>query len=120
MIACCCGPGTPRRSVDLIVHHNDAVLELPPGAVSIGGSAVTEHHGWMRGNNILAWSHHPEYCFDPWILEQMMDLERDPGAAMYTLPAQFVDLARERLTMRTDYIWMMQQLFRFFLGQLHL
>jgi hypothetical protein len=85
----------------------------------MGGSAVTEHHGWMRGQNILVWSHHPEYCFDPWILEQMMDLERDPDSAMYTLPAQFVDLARERLlTTRTDYIWMMQQLFRFFLGQL--
>ena len=55
--------GTPRRSVDLIVHHNDAVLELPPGAKSLGGSAVTEHHGWFRGANVLAFAHHPEYCF---------------------------------------------------------
>jgi hypothetical protein len=37
------------------------------------------------------------------------------------LQAQFVDLARERLlSKRTDYVWMMQQLFRFFLGQLRL
>ena len=47
-----------------------------------------------------------------------MDQERDPGSAMYTLPAQFVDLARERLRRPTDWLWLMQQLFRFFLGQL--
>ena len=55
---------------------------------------------------------------DPWILEQMMDQERDPASAMYTLPAQFVDLARERLRRPTDWLWLMRQLFRFFLGQL--
>jgi hypothetical protein len=100
------------------------VLELPPGAVSIGGSSVTHHHGWMRGGNILTFAHHPEYCFDPWILEQMMDIERVANSPMYShvdLPAQFVDLAREKmLTTKTDYVWMMQQLFRFFMGQLSL
>ena len=44
-----------------------------------------------------------------------MDQERDPASAMYTLPAQFVDLARERLRRPTDWLWLMRQLFRFFL-----
>lgn len=105
--------GCDRPSYNIHVHHNDGILELPPGAVSLGGSSVTEYLGWMMGGHILAFSGHPEYSRDPWVLERMLLIERRDRL----LPAQFVDYGLRDLWLPTDYGWQTQQQLRFFLGQ---
>jgi GMP synthase-like glutamine amidotransferase len=108
--------GCDRPSYRIHVHHNDGILQLPPGAVSLGGSPVTETLGWMLGDHILAFSGHPDYSSDPWVLEQLMQVERE----QHLLPAQLVDYGLRDLWTATDYIWQTQQQLRFFLGQLSL
>lgn len=105
--------GTDRLAYNIHVHHNDGVTQLPPGAVSLGSSGVTEYLGWMLGGHILVFSGHPEYSRDPWILEQMMIVERRDRL----VPAQLIDYGLKDLWNPTDYIWQTQQQFRFFLGQ---
>lgn len=104
---------TDRLAYNIHVHHNDGVTQLPPGAVSLGTSGVTEHLGWMLGSHILVFSGHPEYSHDPWILEQMMVVERRDRL----VPAQLIDYGLKDLWNPTDYVWQTQQQFRFFLGQ---
>ncbi|MEB3210570.1 MAG: hypothetical protein VKL39_04420 [Leptolyngbyaceae bacterium] len=105
--------GSDRPSYTIHVHHNDGVTKLPPGAISLGTSGVTEVLGWMLGSHILVFSGHPEYSRDPWILEQMMVVERRDRL----VPAQLIDYGLRDLWNPTDYIWQTQQQFRFFLGQ---
>ncbi|MEO0532737.1 MAG: type 1 glutamine amidotransferase [Cyanobacteria bacterium P01_A01_bin.123] len=105
--------GTERESYAIQVHHNDGVTQLPPGAVSLGTSGVTEYLGWMLGGHILVFSGHPEYSRDPWILERMMLVERKDRL----VPAQLIDFGLRELWNPTDYVWQTQQQFRFFLGQ---
>ncbi|MEM7770489.1 MAG: hypothetical protein AAF327_08265 [Cyanobacteria bacterium P01_A01_bin.37] len=105
--------GCDRPSYDIHVHHNDGVTQLPPDAVSLGTSGVTEYLGWMLGNHVLVFSGHPEYSRDPWILEQMMMVERRDRL----VPAQLIDFGLRDLWNPTDYIWQTQQQLRFFLGQ---
>lgn len=107
---------TDRTSYKIHVHHNDGITQLPPQAVSLGTSGVTEYLGWMLGNHILVFSGHPEYSRDPWILEQMMDVERRD----HLVPAQLIDYGLRELWNPTDYIWQTQQQLRFFLGQFQL
>lgn len=95
------------------VHHNDGVTQLPPGAISLGTSGVTEHLGWMLGSHILVFSGHPEYSRDPWILERMMQAERRD----HLVPAQLIDFGLQTLWNPTDYVWQTQQQLRFFLKQ---
>ena len=104
---------TEREAYSIHVHHNDGVTQLPPGAVSLGTSGVTEHLGWMLGQHILVFSGHPEYSRDPWVLEQMMLVERRDRL----VPAQLIDFGLQVLWHPTDYIWQTQQQLRFFLGQ---
>ena len=104
---------TDRPSYSIQVHHNDGVVELPPGAVSLGTSGVTEYLGWMLGSHIFVFSGHPEYSKDPWILEQMMLVERQDQL----VPAQLIDYGLRDLWKPTDYVWQTQQQFRFFLKQ---
>ncbi|MEM9152042.1 MAG: type 1 glutamine amidotransferase [Cyanobacteria bacterium P01_F01_bin.3] len=104
---------TDRPAYNIHVHHNDGVTQLPPGAVSLGTSGVTEHLGWMLGSHILVFSGHPEYSHDPWILEQMMVVERRDRL----VPAQLIDYGLKDLWNPTDYVWQTQQQLRFFLGQ---
>ncbi|MBE7380723.1 MAG: hypothetical protein F6J95_004860 [Leptolyngbya sp. SIO1E4] len=106
--------GTDRTAYAIQVHHNDGVVELPPGAVSLGTSGVTEYLGWMLGSHILVFSGHPEYSRDPWILERMMLVERRD----HLVPAQLIDFGLRELWNPTDYVWQTQQQLRFFLGQL--
>ncbi|PSN17124.1 hypothetical protein C7271_19365 [filamentous cyanobacterium CCP5] len=108
--------GTDRTAYAIHVHHNDGVTKLPEGAVSLGTSGVTEYLGWMLGGHILAFSGHPEYSRDPWILERMMIVERRDRL----VSAQHIDYGLQALWNPTDYIWQTQQQFRFFLGQLRL
>lgn len=105
---------TDRTSYAIHVHHNDGVVQLPPGAVSLGTSGVTEHLGWMLAQHILVFSGHPEYSRDPWVLQQMMDVERRDRQ----VPAQLIDFGLRELWNPTDYVWQTQQQLRFFLGQL--
>ena len=105
--------GCDRRAYNIHVHHNDGVTQLPPDAISLGSSGVTEYLGWMLGSHILVFSGHPEYSRDPWILEQMMIVERRDRL----VPAQLIDYGLKDLWNPTDYIWQTQQQFRFFLGQ---
>ncbi|MEM6425755.1 MAG: hypothetical protein AAF728_11440 [Cyanobacteria bacterium P01_D01_bin.128] len=108
--------GSDRASYAIQVHHNDGIIQLPVGAVSLGTSGVTEYLGWMLGSHILVFSGHPEYSRDPWILERMMLVERRDRL----VPAQLIDYGLQNLWNPTDYIWQTQQQFRFFLGQLSL
>jgi len=104
---------TDRTDYAIQVHHNDGVTQLPPGAISLGTSGVTEHLGWMLGQHILVFSGHPEYSRDPWILERMMLAERRDRL----VPAQLVNFGLQTLWNPTDYVWQTQQQLRFFLGQ---
>ena len=104
--------GSDRESYAIQVHHNDGVVQLPTGAVSLGTSGVTEYLGWMLGGHILVFSGHPEYSRDPWILERMMLVERRD----HLVPAQLIDFGLRELWNSTDYVWQTQQQFRFFLG----
>ncbi|MEO1400427.1 MAG: hypothetical protein AAFV72_04135 [Cyanobacteria bacterium J06635_1] len=106
--------GTDRTAYKIHVHHNDGVTQLPPRAVSLGTSGVTEHLGWMLGGHILVFSGHPEYSRDPWILERMMRVERRDRL----VPAQLIDFGLREMWNPTDYVWQTQQQLRFFLGQL--
>lgn len=106
---------TDRSAYKIHVHHNDGITKLPANAISLGTSGVTEHLGWMLGNHILVFSGHPEYSRDPWILEQMMHVERRD----HLVPAQLIDFGLRELWNPTDYIWQTQQQLRFFLGQCH-
>jgi GMP synthase-like glutamine amidotransferase len=108
--------GTDRAAYAIHVHHNDGVTQLPPGAVSLGTSGVTEYLGWMLGGHILAFSGHPEYSRDPWVLERMMLVERRDGL----VAAQHINYGLRDLWNPTDYLWQTQQQFRFFVGQLKL
>ena len=108
--------GIDRTAYTIHVHHNDGVLQLPPGAVSLGTSGVTDYLGWILDGHILVFSGHPEYSRDPWILEQMMLVERRDRL----VPAQLIDYGLRDLWNPTDYIWQTQQQFRFFLGQFQL
>ncbi|MGF1496520.1 MAG: type 1 glutamine amidotransferase [Elainellaceae cyanobacterium] len=108
--------GCDRPSYAIQVHHNDGITQLPPGAVSLGTSGVTEHLGWMLGGHILAFSGHPEYSRDPWVLERMMLAERRDRL----VAAQHIDYGLRDLWNPTDYVWQTQQQFRFFLGQCRL
>lgn len=108
--------GTERTSYKIHVHHNDGVTQLPPESVSLGSSGVTEYLGWMLGGHILVFSGHPEYSRDPWVLEQMMHVERKEQL----VPAQLIDFGLRELWNPTDYIWQTQQQLRFFLGQFKL
>ncbi|MEO0987876.1 MAG: hypothetical protein AAFY20_20395 [Cyanobacteria bacterium J06639_14] len=105
--------GTDRTSYAIQVHHNDGITQLPPEAVSLGTSGVTEYLGWMLGNHILVFSGHPEYSRDPWILERMLLVERRDRL----VPAQLIDFGLRELWQPTDYVWQTQQQLRFFLGQ---
>ncbi|MEM9156431.1 MAG: hypothetical protein AAGB13_15575 [Cyanobacteria bacterium P01_F01_bin.33] len=105
--------GTERSSYAIHVHHNDGITKLPTGAVSLGTSGVTQHLGWMLDSHILVFSGHPEYSRDPWVLEQMMQVERKEQL----VPAQLIDFGLRDLWNPTDYIWQTQQQIRFFLGQ---
>ena len=91
------------------------MTQLPAGAVSLGTSGVTDYLGWMLGDHILVFSGHPEYSRDPWILEQMMLVERRDRL----VPAQLIDFGLRELWKPTDYVWQTQQQLRFFLGQLN-
>ena len=102
-----------RTAYAIQVHHNDGITQLPPGAVSLGTSGVTEHLGWMLGSHILVFSGHPEYSRDPWILERMMQAERRD----HLVPAQLIDFGLQTLWNPTDYVWQTQQQLRFFLKQ---
>jgi len=104
--------GTERPTYAIQVHHNDGITKLPPGAVSLGTSGVTEHLGWMLGGHILAFSGHPEYSRDPWILERMMLVERRD----HLVSTQHIDYGLRDLWNPTDYVWQTQQQLRFFLG----
>lgn len=104
---------TERAAYAIQVHHNDGVTKLPPGAISLGTSGVTEHLGWMLGSHVLVFSGHPEYCRDPWILERMLLAERRDQL----VPAQLIDFGLQTLWHPTDYVWQTQQQLRFFLGQ---
>ena len=108
--------GCDRTSYAIHVHHNDGVIQLPPGAVSLGGSPVTEYLGWIKDDTILTFSGHPDYAHDPWILEQLMIVERKDKL----VPAQLIDFGMRELWNPTDYVWQTQQQLRFFLGQLRL
>ncbi|MEM9976259.1 MAG: hypothetical protein AAF808_01375 [Cyanobacteria bacterium P01_D01_bin.2] len=108
--------GTDRTTYTIHVHHNDGIIQLPAGAVSLGTSGVTDYLGWILGGHILVFSGHPEYSRDPWILEQMMLVERRDRL----VPAQLIDYGLRDLWNPTDYIWQTQQQLRFFLGQLRL
>ncbi|MEM6256069.1 MAG: hypothetical protein AAF821_24415 [Cyanobacteria bacterium P01_D01_bin.156] len=108
--------GTERTSYNIHVHHNDGVTQLPPNAVSLGTSGVTEHLGWILSSHILVFSGHPEYSRDPWVLEQMMLVERKE----HLVPAQLIDFGLRELWNPTDYIWQTQQQLRFFLGKFQL
>ncbi|MEO0397283.1 MAG: hypothetical protein AAF243_15040 [Cyanobacteria bacterium P01_A01_bin.137] len=108
--------GTDRTAYAIHVHHNDGILQLPPDAVSLGTSGVTDYLGWILGGHILVFSGHPEYSRDPWILEQMMLVERRDRL----VPAQLIDYGLRDLWNPTDYIWQTQQQLRFFLGQFRL
>jgi GMP synthase-like glutamine amidotransferase len=105
--------GCDRQSYNIHVHHNDGVIQLPEGAVSLGTSGVTEYLGWMLGGHILVFSGHPEYSRDPSVLERMMLVERRDRL----VPAQLIDYGLRDLWNPTDYIWQTQQQLRFFLGQ---
>ncbi|MEM9265250.1 MAG: hypothetical protein AAGA46_06965 [Cyanobacteria bacterium P01_F01_bin.13] len=107
---------TERTDYVIHVHHNDGVTQLPTNAVSLGTSGVTEHLGWILGSHILVFSGHPEYSRDPWILEQMMLVERKERL----VPAQLIDYGFRDLWNPTDYVWQTQQQLRFFLGQFDL
>ncbi|MEO0542068.1 MAG: hypothetical protein AAFZ80_14555 [Cyanobacteria bacterium P01_A01_bin.105] len=107
---------TDRESYAIQVHHNDGVVELPPGAASLGTSGVTEHLGWMLGSHIFVFSGHPEYSKDPWILECLMRVERREQL----VPAQLIDYGLRDLWTPTDYVWQTQQQLRFFLKQFSL
>ncbi|MEL6248796.1 MAG: type 1 glutamine amidotransferase [Cyanobacteria bacterium J06627_15] len=107
---------TERETYAIQVHHNDGVTQLPPGAVSLGTSGVTEHLGWMLGSHILVFSGHPEYSKDPWILERMLLVERRDQL----VPAQLIDYGLRDLWNPTDYVWQTQQQLRFFLKQFSL
>ncbi len=106
--------GCDRTTYRIQVHHNDGITALPPDAVSLGTSGVTEHLGWMLAGHVLVFSGHPEYSRDPWILERMMLAERRDRL----VPAQLIDFGLQTLWNPTDYIWQTQQQLRFFLGQL--
>lgn len=106
--------GSERPAYNIHVHHNDGVTKLPKGAVSLGTSGVTKHLGWMLDSHILVFSGHPEYSYDPWVLEQMMIAERRD----HLVPAQLIDYGLKNLWNSTNYIWQTQQQLRFFLGQL--
>lgn len=108
--------GTDRTTYAIHVHHNDGITQLPDGAVSLGTSGVTAHLGWMMGSHIFAFSGHPEYSRDPWVLEQLMLAERRDRL----VPAQLIDYGLRDLWKPTDYVWQTQQQLRFFLGQLSL
>lgn len=108
--------GTDRTAYAIQVHHNDGIIQLPAGAVSLGTSGVTAYLGWMLGGHILAFSGHPEYSRDPWILERMMLAERRD----HLVSAQHIDYGLRDLWLPTDYVWQTQQQFRFFLGQFSL
>ena len=105
--------GTDRPSYTIHVHHNDGITQLPAGAISLGTSGVTEHLGWILDSHILVFSGHPEYSRDPWVLEQMMQVERSD----HLVPAQLIDFGLRELWNPTDYVWQTQQQLRFFLGQ---
>ncbi|NEQ52661.1 MAG: hypothetical protein F6K11_21405 [Leptolyngbya sp. SIO3F4] len=107
---------TNQTSYKIHVHHNDGITQLPPKAISLGTSSVTQHLGWMLDSHILVFSGHPEYSRDPWVLEQMMHVERKE----HLVPAQLIDFGLRELWNPTDYIWQTQQQFRFFLGQFQL
>ncbi len=106
--------GTERTAYNIQVHHNDGITQLPPNAISLGTSGVTEHLGWMLAGHILVFSGHSEYSSDPWILERMMLAERRDRL----VAAQLIDFGLKTLWHPTDYIWQTQQQLRFFLGQL--
>ncbi|MEM1255885.1 MAG: hypothetical protein AAGI69_25885 [Cyanobacteria bacterium P01_H01_bin.21] len=107
---------TEKTAYSIHVHHNDGVTRLPANAISLGTSGVTQYLGWMLGSHILVFSGHPEYSRDPWVLEQMMQVERRD----HLVPAQLIDFGLQELWKPTDYIWQTQQQLRFFLGQFQL
>ncbi|MEO1593042.1 MAG: hypothetical protein AAFU71_17380 [Cyanobacteria bacterium J06632_22] len=107
---------TERTAYAIQVHHNDGIVQLPLGAVSLGTSGVTEYLGWMLGGHIFVFSGHPEYSRDPWILEQMLHVERRDRL----VPAQLIDYGLRDLWQPTDYVWQTQQQLRFFLKQFSL
>ena len=107
---------TDREAYAIQVHHNDGISQLPPGAISLGTSGVTEYLGWMLGSHIFVFSGHPEYSRDPWVLERLMLKERRDQL----VPAQLIDYGLRDLWKPTDYAWQTQQQLRFFLKQFSL
>lgn len=101
-----------RKSYLIHVHHNDAVLELPPGAQSLGRTPVTEHQGWFLNDDILVFSGHPEYSMDPWILEQLMAVE----ARENLIATQHVNYGRADNYKSTDWLWQTKLQLAFFRG----
>lgn len=101
-----------RLSYLIHVHHNDAVLELPDRATSLGKTPVTDHQGWFLDDDILVFSGHPEYSMDPWVLEQLMAVEAKDNL----IATQHVNYGREANYKRTDWLWQTKLQLAFFRG----
>ena len=77
--------------------HSDAVLAIPPGFSSLGGSPLSAFNGMTDGRRVLTFQGHPE--FDAATVERLLPLLDQRGLVPGRLPpGQDVRAVRASLT----------------------
>lgn len=102
------------RPALLRVARSDAVLSLPPGFVSLGGSPLSCVNGMTDGRRVLTFQGHPE--FDADVVERLLPLLDARGLVPRRLPPG-QDVASVRASMAAaplDTAWLAHAVVRFF------
>ncbi|GJQ13109.1 hypothetical protein GpartN1_g4900.t1 [Galdieria partita] len=87
------------QKVNLIAIHSDEVIELPAGAISLGGNDHCLYQGMILPCRVLSFQGHPEFSAKPEVYE-----------AILTHVAKFPDEIKSRgleslRSSSTDHIW---------------
>lgn len=95
-------------------HHNDAILQLPPGFLNLATNNVTEFQSIYKKQQYLTFCGHPDYSHNIYVLEKLLEYDREK----LWVPEQLVEHGLATLKQPTDYEWVVKQMLLFYMGAL--
>jgi len=96
---------TDKTVLRLQYVHQDAVVQVPEGAVNLGGTAVSPCEAFVLGGLALGIQGHPE--FSPQVVETILDLREG------VVEPALLKEARSRLLLEEDSQWLSEFIYSF-------